>query len=93
MICLVFCFAGDASDGDCEEDGNCERNATDARGRGLLYFELVVVCFERASLSCHPQLLQASQTTVSGGLVGPTSQLASMVGHPSKLKLRCGPTS
>jgi hypothetical protein len=36
-------------DGDYEEDGNCAHelpesgNATDARGRGLLYFELVVV--------------------------------------------------
>ena len=37
------------SAGDCEEDGNCEHelsesgNATDTRGGGLLYFELVVV--------------------------------------------------
>ena len=40
---IVICFAGDASDEDCEEDGNCERNTTDARGRGVLYFELVVL--------------------------------------------------
>ena len=45
------------SAGDCEEDGYCEHelsesgNATDARGGGLLYFELVVVIVSSSTSS------------------------------------------
>ena len=45
------------SAGDCEEDGNCEHelsesgNATDTRGGGLLYFELVVVVVSSSTSS------------------------------------------
>ena len=44
---MCFCSAGDDSDGDfddCDDHHSESGNAlpTDARGRGLLYFELVV---------------------------------------------------
>jgi hypothetical protein len=47
---MCFCSAGDDSDGDYGDGGDCEDHLyesgnalpADASGRGLLYFELVV---------------------------------------------------